>query len=45
MLVMMTKDCKPVESFLAPGFLADVDDVRIFNFEPESSMIMGWKTS
>jgi Transposase DDE domain len=42
--LMVTKDCKPVEFFLAPGCLADVDGLKIFNFDlPEGSIVYGDK--
>ncbi len=42
--LMVTKDCKAVEFFLAPGCFADVDGLKIFNFDlPEGSIVYGDK--
>ena len=41
---MVTKDCRPVEFFVAPGCFADVDGLKIFNFDlPEGSIVYGDK--
>jgi len=42
--LMVTKDCRAVEFFLAPGRFADVDALKVFNFDlPEGSIVYGDK--
>jgi hypothetical protein len=41
---MVTKDCKLLNFSLPPGCFADVDGLKIFNFDlPEGSIVYGDK--